>query len=303
MRLSFRTLGTGLLSLTIGAGLSLPVNAAALPFPSEIAAPVTRTDADPVVLVAQTTPEAAALLLRIQELEEQVRLMTGTVEGLQFQITQMQTLLERLTAPGATPPAATAPAAAETPASPDQSLAIPEGGVVPVPGEIEIDPTFSGPLDDVPAVETLGNGTAQPLDLSLPTTATNPDAAAQFTAAYDALVRADYGVAEDQFGQFVALYPDDPQAPDAYNWLGEAMIMQGSYEAAAETLLTGYQTYPESPRAQDMLLKLGVALSGAGEAPTACRTFAEVEKRYPQMAPAFRQRLDDEKSKAQCPAG
>ena len=300
MRSSFRTFGIGLLPFLIGAGLALPANAVTTPFPGDTAAPITRTDADPVILVAQTTPEAAALLVRIQELEEQLRLMTGTVEGLQFQITQMQTLLERLTSPGASPPAATTPG---TPASADQSLAIPDGGVTPAPGEVEIDPTFSGTMEDVPAVYAPGTATAEPLDLALPTTEINPDAAAQFTAAYDALLRADYGVAEDQFGQFVALYPDDPQAPDAYNWLGEAMIMQGSFEAAAETLLDGYQTYPESPRAQDMLLKLGIALSGAGEAPTACRTFAEVEKRYPQMAPAFRQLLDDEKLKAQCPAG
>ncbi len=52
---------------------------------------------------------------------------------------------------------------------------------------------------------------------------------AQYQAGYDAIVRGDYAFAEDQFRQFVALYPDDPQAPDATNWLGEALMQRGAY--------------------------------------------------------------------------
>jgi len=44
------------------------------------------------------------------------------------------------------------------------------------------------------------------------------------------------------------------------------------------------------------------ALAGAGEGDTACRTFAEVVKRYPKQPAAFMQRLQQEKTKAQCPA-
>ncbi len=35
--------------------------------------------------------------MRIQQLEEQIRVLTGQVEGLQFQLTQMQTLIEEQT--------------------------------------------------------------------------------------------------------------------------------------------------------------------------------------------------------------
>ncbi|MBI4048139.1 MAG: hypothetical protein HY371_15125, partial [Devosia nanyangense] len=41
--------------------------------------------------VAQNAQEAQ-LALRIQQLEEQIRTLTGQVEGLQFQLAQMQTL-------------------------------------------------------------------------------------------------------------------------------------------------------------------------------------------------------------------
>jgi tol-pal system protein YbgF len=127
------------------------------------------------------------------------------------------------------------------------------------------------------------------------------DADAQYKAGYDAIVRGDYAFAEEQFRQFVALYPKDRQAADATNWLGEALLQRGAYDEAADALLTGFQAYQGSPRAPDLLLKLGIALAGAGEQDTACRTFFEVAKRYPDQPAAFVQRLNDEKAKAQCP--
>ena len=39
--------------------------------------------------------EDAAVIVRIQQLEDQVRTLTGQVEGLQFQLTQMQELIQK----------------------------------------------------------------------------------------------------------------------------------------------------------------------------------------------------------------
>ena len=50
----------------------------------------------PVLRLAQRS-DVAQQTLRMQQLEEQVRNLTGQVEGLQFQLTQMQTLIERMT--------------------------------------------------------------------------------------------------------------------------------------------------------------------------------------------------------------
>jgi tol-pal system protein YbgF len=151
--------------------------------------------------------------------------------------------------------------------------------------------------------EDLTLGGSRPLDLSLGSTAniSNGDARAQYQAGYDAIVRGDYAFAEDQFSQFVQLYPDDPNAPDATNWLGEALIQRGAYDDAALVLAEGYQKYQQSERAPDLMLKLGIALVGAGEVDVACRTFFTLQKRYPNLSPAFQQRLADEKARAQCP--
>lgn len=307
--------------LTIAPALAVP-GPGELPGIDRQAAP--RREAP--VLVAQNQ-EAAQLIVRIQQLEEQIRNLTGQVEGLQFQLTQMQTMLETKQADdefrfqqleggaGASPPPSNArPQLQEQPGdrlAPGQ----------PEPPELE---DHEAPMDEIgdsrdPQVgrgagetplgqlpeDALKTPGGQPLDLRLANVdgAADPDADAQYAAAYDAIQRGDFAFAEDQFRQFVELYPTDARAPDATNWLGDALLQRSAYEEAADVLLTGFEAYPNSSRAPDLLLKLGIALYGADEREAACRTFSEVDKRYGTAAPAFRQRLADERAHAQCPAG
>jgi tol-pal system protein YbgF len=194
---------------------------------------------------------------------------------------------------------------------------IPEQGVQPLPGEIEFDPTFddgSLPMDELgesadPLVGTGAAGgvdlvTGQPLDFSYDPASRqtgNADADAQFAAGYEAMMSGDYAFAEDQFSQFLALYPDNGRAADAASLLGDALIERAAYDEAADLLLNAFQKAPDSPRAPELLLKLGVSLAGAGERETACRTFAEVDRRYAALTPALATRLAAEKLRAECP--
>lgn len=304
-----------------------------------LVAPVPPADIgeQPRVHVAQSREEAQ-LQLQIQQLQEQIRLLTGQVEGLQFQLTQMQTLIEKMTADNefrfqqleggaAGKPQAAAPTDGATPSDVLPQDPAATANALPDPAPLEpasaTDPGAVQPMDGVgesadPLVGTNGAGNdtlgtlstedltlggSRPLDLTLDGggQVSSGDANAQYAAGYDAIVRGDYGFAEDQFTQFIALYPDDPQAPDATNWLGEALIQRGAYDDAALVLAEGYQKYQESPRAPDLMLKLGIALNGAGEQEVACRTFFTLAKRYTDLSAAFVQRLNEEKSKAQCP--
>ncbi len=309
--------------------VSLP---AILNLPRVLAAVVAIALLVPGAAFAQSRTEAQ-LQLQIQELQEQIRLLTGQVEGLQFQLTQMQTLIERVgkdnefrfqqlegnagvTAPEATDmgaltstPAAPAPAAPEDPTT-TAELADPAPLDLKTGTEMgeSADPLVGSNSTGAAPLGTLGGedltlGGNRPLDLSLGSTAaiSNGDAQAQYEAGYEAIVRGDYAFAEDQFSQFVSLYPDDPNAPDATNWLGEALIQRGAYDDAALVLAEGYQKYQQTERAPDLMLKLGIALLGAGEVDVACRTFFTLERRYPNMSPAFQERLADEKTRAQCP--
>ncbi|WP_189427309.1 tetratricopeptide repeat protein [Devosia pacifica] len=304
------------------------------------------------VLVAQTQQEAQ-LALRIQQLEEQIRTLTGQVEGLSFQVTQMQTLLERLQEEnaqlfrqmqggGGAPPAVTE----QLPAPDGQGVEIevpntdiPEQGVVPLPGEIEFDPRFddgSEPLpsdqdyeqlnedlgavspDEVSADPLIGTGQAgiatlgdlpverdlqQPLDLNFTPASIDQsaDASAQFNAGYEAMMSGDFAFAEDQFRQFVALYPDDERSAEAANWLGASLLEQGENQQAAEVLLDAYETQPESPRAPDLLLQLSTALAREGERDAACRTLNAIPDRFAELTDDFQTRLNQQQEEAECP--
>lgn len=331
--------------MAIALGIIVPaMSAQTTPMPPGELSGLSLTNVEPPRIRVAQAQDTAQLMVRIQQLEEQLRLQNGQIEGLTFQLTQLQELLNRMQedtdfrlqalegGAGPKPDAATQAGGATQPeALPQDPNAVPvdangvpltdvpEQGVQPLPGEAEFDPTFddgsgAAPVDAVgessdPLVGTGAAGgvdltTGQPMNLSFDPAAANsgnPDADAQFAAGYDAFSKGDYAFAEDQFSQYLELYPDSEQAPGAASFLGDVLIQRAAYDEAAEVLLNAFQKAPDSPQAPDLLLKLGMSLSGAGERETACRTFAEIDKRYTTLEPAFVTRLGEEKSRAECP--
>ncbi|WP_147276090.1 tol-pal system protein YbgF [Pelagibacterium lacus] len=283
--------------------------------------------------------DLATLQIRLDQLEEQARVNSGQIEGLQFQLTQLQSLLERLQQDnefrfqqleggGSGEADAAAPVGSESaaPASPQTG---PAGSIEPQPSvPTVIDPLVgdsdligpeemgdennlyasdvfgeSGPVLGAPEGPLGSTQPSAPLNLEFDPNATplnEGDANAQYMAGYEAVVQGDYAFAENQFRQFVDAFPDHPQAPDATYWLGETLIQRGAYGEATEVLLTGFETYATSTRARDLLLNLGVALHGAGEFDTACRTYGEVLRRYPDAPQVFRDRVVAEQATAGC---
>lgn len=332
MKLSaiLRGRGTALCTIALALGVfSQSVAAQTTILPSAPLGGFTLTDATPARIHVAQAQDTAQLLVRIQQLEEQLRLQNGQVEGLTFQLTQLQEILNRVearlsvleggsSAPAAQPGSGTAGEGATgvpTDADGVPLTEIPEQGVQPLPGEVEFDPTFddgsagsgalgesSDPLVGTGAAGGVDLATGQPLNLSLtPADTGNADADAQFRAGFEAMQSGDYAFAEDQFSQFIELYPNNPQAADAASMLGDALLQRAAYNEAADVLLEAYQKAPDSPRAPELLIKLGASISGAGEREVACRTFAQVEASYPDLAQDLASRLAAEKSRAECP--
>lgn len=310
-----------LCTLAVGLGITVPGMAATqTTLPAELGGLTFTNSTQPASIHVAQAQDSAQLLVRIQQLEEQLRSQNGQIEGLTFQMTQLQELVTRLQAQVEGSGSA-APAGASTPTQPADGVPqtqIPEQGVQPLPGEVEFDPTFddgSAPADETgasadPLVGTGATGgvdlaTGQPLNLDYDPAATdtgNADADAQFNAGYEALASGDYAFAEDQFSQFIELYPDNPMVGDAANYLGDALLQRGAYNEAADVLLDAYQKDPQSERAPELLVKLGASISGAGEREVACRTFAQVSSNYPNLADDVAARLAAEKTKAECPS-
>ncbi|WP_246473112.1 tol-pal system protein YbgF [Pelagibacterium limicola] len=282
--------------------------------------------------------DLASMQVRLDQLEEQVRLYSGQIEGMQFQITQLHTLLERMqednefrfqqleggglgesdavTSSGGAMPADRLPQDSQLPSDLSNVPVEIDGSVLMGDEDLYGDAPSNG--DGLYASEVYGQDgvilgapegplgatpPSQPLNLSFDPNQrplNEGDANAQYQAGYEAVVRGEYAFAEDQFRQFVSLFPDHPQASDAVYWLGDALIQRGAYDEAADVLLTGFESYPTSTRAPDILLKLGVALHGTGEFDTACRTYSEVLRRYPDSTQAFKDRVASEQARAGC---
>lgn len=322
-----------ILIATLMAGIAVPAMAANSFFGPQ--APVV---ADGRIHVAQNSQNAAELLVRIQDLEEQLRQLTGRIEGLEFQLQQSLKVQEdnefrfqqlEGTTPVGKPQAAvptdgvtpsdalpqdqTPDVAVDTidrlPATPGDDLAAPDlpSDDLPMHGlDDSLDPLLNGGTDQLGTID--GSDEAlldRPLDLTLggDEVLSSGDAKAQFEAGRDAMSRGDYGFASEQLAQFLEYYRGDPAAPDAVNYLGEALIQQQDYQQASQVLAQGYIDYSQSSRAPDIMLRLGVALSGLGQAELACENFARLRERYPNVAPKFKERLEVEAQKAQCPAG
>lgn len=282
----------------------------------------------PGLALAQSASDAQ-LLVRLQDLENTVRDLTGQVEKLQNTVAQLQQELDAQAAQAQVPEAGTtkkpvAPPARLTPQSPpaqgatgDTSTATvtsapgPTPLLAPAAGTSQAsdglgdsgDPLVGkgGGTADLGTLPAGANGPALNLNLSSSQPISNGDAQAQYKAGYDAITRGDYPFAEQQFKQFIQLYPTDPQAADATNWYAEALLQRQAYNDAANVLYDGLKNYQDSPRVPDMLLKLGIAMNGAGEQDIACRAFFKLSKEYPKQPPAFLQRLQEEKTKAKCP--
>lgn len=295
--------------------------------------------ADGRIHVAQNSQNTAELLVRIQDLEEQLRQLTGRIEGLEFQLQQILKVQEDnefrfQQLEGGTPvgkPQAAVPTDGVMPSdalpqdpNADVALDVPTDRLPATPGDdIEapdlpgedlpmhglddsLDPLLNGGTDQLGTLEGTDDALlSRPLDLSLggDEALSSGDAKAQFEAGRDAMTRGDYAFASDQLSQFLEYYRDDPAAPDAVNYLGEALIQQQEYQQASQVLAQGYIDYSQSNRAPDIMLRLGVALSGLGQAELACENFAKLRERYPNVAPRFKERLELEAQKAQCPAG
>lgn len=268
---------------------------------------------------AQDGAEIGQMRLYIQQLEQQVRQLTGQNEQLSYELNQ----LRGQSGPAAAQPPVGQPApgglAAAQPVDPGMGAPPQDLGTLSVaPDDPLIAPDGIGgdPMDlsDLAAEDPAPGG-----DLGAPAAPALPDAGAaqsaapggavaalsgsprdEYDLAYGYILTGDYALAERSFENWLAAFPDEPQAPDARFWLGETQYAQKNFRQAANSYLALYKAAPQSAKAPDALFKLGVSLAALGEKKAACATFVEVGKKYPEASAALKSRVDDESERADC---
>ena len=283
---------------------------------------------------AQSTREIGEMRLYIQQLEAQVRDLTGENEQLKFELRKLRqqagaaggTQTDDVIVRGTINPQDNSSAVAGAPAQDLGTLSVSEN-----------DPLIAGDGDgfatdgqpDTTGIAGAGAGAGAPLDLSALAAGSenvtddsgtgfvgqdqagaqdSPQLTASITGgprdeydlAYGYVLTGDYPFAEAHFKAWLGQFPDHALADDARFWMAEAQLKQGKNQEAASGFLDLYKRVPNSPKGPDTLVKLGVALVGLGEKEAACATFSEVARKYPDATGATRARVANEQQRAEC---
>ncbi len=128
------------------------------------------------------------------------------------------------------------------------------------------------------------------------------NATALYERSFSLLKAEKFDEAKTGFDQFIEEHPEHALTSNAKYWLGETYYVQGKYDEAAKVFAQGFQKYPESPKAADNLLKLGMSLAGMGKVKDACVALSQVEVKFPTGHDNVIERANSEKTKFSCGA-
>lgn len=211
---------------------------------------------------ASAAPASAQgeLFLQLQQLQEEVARLRGTLEEQQYEIQRLkQESLERYqdldrrlsAAPQAPAQAPGAPAAngASNAAPAAQAPAADAAAAAAAPGD--------------PAKEKLF-----------------------YDAAFDLIKAKDFAKADQAFSAFLRKYPSSQYAGNAQYWLGEVKLAQGDLQGAGRAFAQVSQGYPQHQKVADSLYKLADVEQRLGNADKAKGILQQVVAQYPGTSAA-----------------
>ena len=240
-------------------------------------------------------PALARFEVRLGQLEQELRQLTGRIEQLEFGQRALEQRFDRLVQDldaRLRPLEENAGIVGETPAQPSRpAVAAPE----PPAG------AGQGELGRVPESAVLALPRPDPSTIPAPPEMRALGPQQQYDAAMELLRAGDYAGAEGGLQLFLELNPEDPLAANAAYWLAETYYVRKNYAAAAAAFARNYRAYGKNAqKAPDNLLKLGMSLQGLGEISNACLSYAELAKEFPNAPAHIQQALARERARAAC---
>ncbi len=121
-----------------------------------------------------------------------------------------------------------------------------------------------------------------------------------YNEAFASIKKQDYKTAEKQFEAFLELYPKNDLAGNAQYWLGESYFARGQFDKAAVAFAEGFQKYRDSQKAPDNLFKLGLTMARMNKKEEACIAFKNFSAEYPKVSESMKKRLQKEMNKLSC---
>ena len=288
-----------------------------------------RLFASAILALLLTSPVQAQESLRTQQLEEQVRQLTGRVEELSFQLLQMEERMRKMQEDNefrfqeledAGEPQKTdapAPEGGEAPGKPDAARAAAKEKLK-APTRLAQKPAPTLQFDDEGKL-LAGPGGSDPkqpdvMDVLKPfeTPFDSPSEAAFAAAAFGSTPDAvfargrelyrsgTYEEAAKAFRAHIGAWPEDGRKAQARYWLGQSLFKSGKFYDSASALLDAFNGDREAETAPDALLTLGLSLAGLEQREAACATYAEVLKQYPQAETRLGEQVRVEQEAARC---
>jgi tol-pal system protein YbgF len=246
--------------------------------------------------------QQARLEVRLLQLEEELRRLTGRVEQLEFGRREVEGRLDQLIAD--LDARLRALEQGEAPPEGAQSQALPAPEARPAGSTAEAlpePPADERTLGQVPQSAILGLPRPDPSTIETPPRTTSLSPQAQYDSAMELLRAGDYGGAENGLQLFLDLNPDHPLASNAAYWLAETYYVRKNFAAAAAAFARNYRTYGgDVSKAPDNLLKLGMSLQGLGETDKACLSYTELSREFPNAPAHIEQAVDRERSRSGC---
>ena len=277
------------------------------------------------VVNADTADRRARMEVRIGQVEDQMRTLTGDVENVANDIRKLAVRIDRLIADvdmrlrpieGAPRAGAERPVAAATPESAASTAVQPTAPFAPgpAPGPGAAPPSSqentlsallfpAGPVDAAPpatAVPAIEATTETPEPKILGQVLPRGTPAQQYAYAFGLLRQANYDGAERALRAFIETYPDGELTGNAYYWLAETFYVRNDLEQAVVYFARGYQDFSDSIKAPDNLLKLGMALTRLGRNDDACVTFEKLGELSSGVSPSIKARAQSESQRAGC---
>lgn len=269
-------------------------------------------------------PDTAALTLRIDRLERDIRRLTGQNEELQHKVQVLEEQLRSARpdpAPAAAEPARPAapngrrgdafdpaadpsapgaprPLGAAAPSAPlaASSVSRPSGSVTTAPPVREV----GQPLDIAHGRLVGDQPAAAAAEIAPPPPAPPSGPKEEYDEAVSLLRAGRFEAAEKSLSAFLAKNPKSKFAPAATFNLGESFFLRGRHREAAERYLEISTKFAQTSLAPEALLRLGQSLAAMNAREQACASFNEIGVKYPGSPARIRDAAQRESKKAQC---
>ncbi|MGH1378803.1 MAG: tol-pal system protein YbgF [Alphaproteobacteria bacterium] len=262
--------------------------------------------AEPASLQAQSydASNAAAAEVRFQQLEKEIRRLTGQVEEQNYKIRRLQDELAkrvgdlemRIRDAGNNTAVSNGSVNNPSVAQPYQPSKY-DSTVVATskPDKKPSSFTYQPPSGSQQSLGTINKSQ------STGSVSASSDAAPRaYDYAYSFIKARDFNRAEVEFAKFMTEYPNHPLVSNAKYWYGETFYVRGGYEKSARIFAEGYQKFPKGPKAASNLLKLGMALTGMGKTDDACIAYKQLKKDYANSSVSVLKRASTEMKRINC---